>query len=1000
MNSVARIALLLSALLSASHGRAGEGPDNPQLRAALNGVRDEAHAAALDLKRLEIAIEIRGAVAETTVDAAFDNRSAAISEGDFRFAMPEGAVVTGYALNIGDKMIDGVLVDRPRAKLVYDQRVRQRVDPGLAEVKPGNVFETHVLPIFPGAGRRIRLRFVTPLGIGGLRLPLHVSAPSQGYALTVHVTGAEAPPALTLPVAEKTRFEGVVDGFTAKASGAGALDGVLAVARPDGVDALVSAHRSGEHILQLAGALPEPAGASQTEERLRIYWDRSRSRLDAHLGDEIELVKRTIAAAKPSEFELVAFNSSGAQRKTVASADEAADWLKNLAYRGASSFAAIAHDAPGDHCLLFSSGKPTIDLAVDFAPQCRLDAIASGADADRAFLRHLAQSHGGGVYDPDAKSAEALSHAFAGVIAVTDRDGKALPFIPLEAPAGRWLALVHSPDGGRVKVRLGVGSAQHEESLVVETQAATFDGAAALIAADRLAALSGADRRADYVDVSRKYGIASPNLSFLVLEQPSDYLQARIDPPTNYPPEARDDYFRQRKAADAARDARQAAWLNALAGAWAEQVNWHKTKFDPKAPPRQIQTSDNFDRPAAPVAAAAPPVANLAAEPSSPRVRSNITPSDHLQEVGKVLSQPRGRHDAENIAPDARRVGDVAESDTPAGNHDESAAAPASGRIEIDAWQPDRPYLELFDGKPADFDERFLEAQKRHGGLPIFYLDTAEWLRKQGRPAEATEMALAALDLSTANDETLGIVADRLERYGDSDRAVELRERQAALDPDRPHPRRLLALALARRAALSPSHARADLERAIALLYAIAATQQDQPWSGIEQVALNEANALLPRLRALGGDFAMDPRLVALLDVDLRVVIDWTTDGSDMDLWVDEPNKERAIYNNNRTAIGGRLSRDMTRGYGPEEYELHVAPPGDYAVHANVYAPDRLDPNGATLLTAHLFRNFGRSDQSEESVSVELKRDEKGAKLLGSLIVDGKPQEKKAENAR
>ena len=133
----------------------------------------------------------------------------------------------------------------------------------------------------------------------------------------------------------------------------------------------------------------------------------------------------------------------------------------------------------------------------------------------------------------------------------------------------------------------------------------------------------------------------------------------------------------------------------------------------------------------------------------------------------------------------------------------------------------------------------------------------------------------------------------------------------------------------------------------------------------------------------------MDPRLVQLLDVDMRVVIDWTTDGSDMDLWIDEPDHERAIYNNPRTVIGGHLSHDMTRGYGPEEYMLHAAPPGTYTVQANVYAPDRLDPNGATLLTAHLIRDYGRPTQREESVDLELKRDENGAKMIGRMIFPG-----------
>jgi tetratricopeptide (TPR) repeat protein len=314
----------------------------------------------------------------------------------------------------------------------------------------------------------------------------------------------------------------------------------------------------------------------------------------------------------------------------------------------------------------------------------------------------------------------------------------------------------------------------------------------------------------------------------------------------------------------------------------------------------------------------------------------------------------------------------------------------AAPLVQIDAWQPDRPYLELYDGKPTDFAERFREAEARHGTLPIFYLDTAAWLSKRGQVAEAQEMVLSALELPTADDTTLGMVADRLERYGAWDRAVELRERQAALDPDRPQPRRLLALTLARRAKAQSATARADLTRAIALLYDVAITPQSELWEGIALISLNEANAMLPRLRALGGIVDMDPRLVGLLDVDVRVVIDWTSDGSDMDLWVDEPTRERAIYNNNRTVIGGRLSNDMTRGYGPEEYMVHMAPAGIYTAQANVFAPDRIDPNGATILTAHLFRNFGRANETVDSIDIELKRDEKGARMIGRVVVPAK----------
>lgn len=134
-----------------------------------------------------------------------------------------------------------------------------------------------------------------------------------------------------------------------------------------------------------------------------------------------------------------------------------------------------------------------------------------------------------------------------------------------------------------------------------------------------------------------------------------------------------------------------------------------------------------------------------------------------------------------------------------------------------------------------------------------------------------------------------------------------------------------------------------------------------------------------------------NPSLIALLDTDIRVVVDWSTDASDLDLWVDEPTRERAIYNNPLTAIGGHLSNDMTQGYGPEEYLLRRAPAGTYIVQANVFAADRLDPNGASVLTAHLFRNFGRPNQQEQVVDIELTRDSAGAKMIGRIVVPTGP---------
>ena len=202
------------------------------------------------------------------------------------------------------------------------------------------------------------------------------------------------------------------------------------------------------------------------------------------------------------------------------------------------------------------------------------------------------------------------------------------------------------------------------------------------------------------------------------------------------------------------------------------------------------------------------------------------------------------------------------------------AAQPERGTIALEPWAPNRPYLAALEAaSPAELDRVFAEQQREHGGLPAFWLDVADWAFRKGRRDEAVPLVLSALDLPTRNNQTLSIVADRLMRYGEIDRAIWLLERLLAAEDDRPQPRRTLALALAKRAENAPpDQARADLARAISLLTEVVMTPWDNAYDGIEMISLMEANRLIPRYRALGGEeLTLDPRLIALLDVDLRV---------------------------------------------------------------------------------------------------------------------------------
>lgn len=70
----------------------------------------------------------------------------------------------------------------------------------------------------------------------------------------------------------------------------------------------------------------------------------------------------------------------------------------------------------------------------------------------------------------------------------------------------------------------------------------------------------------------------------------------------------------------------------------------------------------------------------------------------------------------------------------------------------------------------------------------------------------------------------------------------------------------------------------------------------------------------------------------------LRTTLTWDTGGTDVDLWVTDPNGEKCYYANRYTASGLELDFDDTNGYGPENITTTNIIPGDYLVQAHYYS--------------------------------------------------------------
>src|SRR5690606_28135522 len=86
-------------------------------------------------------------------------------------------------------------------------------------------------------------------------------------------------------------------------------------------------------------------------------------------------------------------------------------------------------------------------------------------------------------------------------------------------------------------------------------------------------------------------------------------------------------------------------------------------------------------------------------------------------------------------------------------------------------------------------------------------------------------------------------------------------------------------------------------------------------YQGYEEVLLTELNQLVARHKDKIKAKALPPELVRPLAMDVRVVLNWNMNDTDIDLFVTDPEGEKCYYGYPRTTMGGKFTNDCRQGY-------------------------------------------------------------------------------------
>lgn len=146
-----------------------------------------------------VVITIQNQMVKTKVVQIFKNNTERILEGEYLFPLPYGANIVSFATWDNGVKINGVIMEKVKAKKLYEDIVAKLKDPGLLENAGSNVFRAKIFPIPAFGTKRLELEYVE-------YLPLLNNSYSYSYPL--HNNDFEINPReLSIDVVLKSDFE-------------------------------------------------------------------------------------------------------------------------------------------------------------------------------------------------------------------------------------------------------------------------------------------------------------------------------------------------------------------------------------------------------------------------------------------------------------------------------------------------------------------------------------------------------------------------------------------------------------------------------------------------------------------------------------------------------------------------------------------------------------------------------------------------------------------------
>lgn len=948
-------------------------------------ISDHGKESMAKLTDLSVEVTVIGAIARTTYDMTFFNPATSVREGRFQLPLAEGQKCVGFGLEVNGEMRDGVVVEKEKGEIVFEAIVRKGIDPGLLEKTEGNIYKARIYPIPANGSKRIRITTETELtgDSRGLKysLPLDTSNSFKRFSVSVKSVSDTRKP-ISEESSESLLFKEFKSAWCADTvfqnyRPKGALQFII----PENIGAktAITGTKDGSRFFYVRTKIDAKTTPRSWGDTVTLLWDRSGSAGFSQTESVREILKSVLKKENGiSVIELVSFSRVAEKPIYFESSPEGVQKLltqiSQIPYDGATTFAAIdLRKYKGSDAILVSDGLNTLGNDSIETGGISISVITGGVRANHQRLQMISHNSGGSYVNlAQMSSAEGIKFLNSTPIHCMGQKvvgGEIREVYSNISPETGVFTMAGKLSGNETTITLTFGSSKKSITTITIPLIGSKDDTLMGENISRLwgqkklenLIVFGESRRSEIIELAKKYSLVTDYTSLIVLENVEDYLQYEITPPLSLQAE----YFAQLKEIKQMREINKESSLEEILSKLEERNSWWNQKFGGKGCFKgEDERDDRFS--------------SLQREYSAEAVSADGYSEDAyaMDSSPMPLEMSRGfsggSGGVSNKQAEMSSVGSSNESE----RYEESRP---STSISIKEWTPNAAYADQIR-KAADPFAAYLSAKKEYGASPAFYLDAAHIFNELGKREIAITILSNIAEMDVENHELLRILGYRLIQYGEYNLAESLFRRVAVLRAFEPQSWRDLGLIL---------ESTKKYQEAAEMLYRVAIGTWDSRFSDINIIALNELNSLLKRYSNQIDESSFDSRLLKNLPVEIRVVLSWDADNSDIDLWVIDPNGEKCFYSHPRTCIGGYMSDDFTEGYGPEEFILKNPIPGTYTVKANYYGSHQQYLTGDVTLKMSLQRNFGTEMQKTEETMVRLENEREEVEV-GTFVVGAK----------